>query len=115
MGYYARSFQEMVQPWLNDGWLKAGHRLIELGAQEFFSDVAETRREVGTFLATHGLQPATIDRVLGKDELPHVRPIYEALGIGYASIDVDGAYGSTFFDLNTFATPPAWRVRLHQQ
>jgi len=24
-------------------------------------------------------------------------------------IDVDGAHGSTFFDLNTFATPPDWR------
>src|SRR5512143_854208 len=108
MGYYARSFQDMVQPWLDVGWLKAGHRLIELGAQEFYADTSETRREVGAFLGKHGLRQTAIDEVLGKG-LPQVRPIYEAIGIDYTSIDVDGAHGSMFFDLNTFATPPAWR------
>ena len=34
---------------------------------------------------------------------PSVRAIYEALGVKYQSIDVDGADGSTFFDLNSAA------------
>jgi hypothetical protein len=37
-----------------------------------------------------------------------VDAIYAALGIEYLAIDVDGACGSTFFDLNTFAAPAAW-------
>jgi hypothetical protein len=31
------------------------------------------------------------------------------VGIDYVSIDVDGAHDSTFFDLNTFSAPSAWR------
>lgn len=37
-----------------------------------------------------------------------VAEMYATLGINYASIDVDGARGSTFFDLNTFAVPHEW-------
>jgi hypothetical protein len=103
MGYFPRSYQIIVQPWLDAGWLKPGHRLMEFGAQEFYSEVEETRREVGAFLRGRGLP----ESVLG-DGLPQVRAIYEAMGIDYTSIDVDGTHGSIYFDLNTFATPAKW-------
>lgn len=108
MGYGARSFPDFVQLWLDAGWLRAGQRLLEMGAQEFFADAGDVRREIGAFLAKHGLPQRAIDKALGNG-LPQVRPIYEALGISYTAIDVDGAHGSTFFDLNTSATPAAWR------
>ena len=107
MGYFPRSYQVIVQPWLDAGWLKSGHRFMEFGAQEFYSEVEETRREVGGFLQGRGLPADVVEGVLGNG-LPQVRAIYEALGIDYTSIDVDGAQGSIYFDLNTFATPPEW-------
>jgi hypothetical protein len=97
----------IVQPWLDAGWLKPGHRFMEFGAQEFYSDVEETRREVGAYLRGREMPQDVVDAVIGEG-LPQVRAIYEAMGIDYTSIDVDGAHGSIYFDLNTFATPPKW-------
>jgi hypothetical protein len=110
MGYTALYFQHAVQLWFDRGWLKPqqGQRIIEFGAQEFFADPAETQREVGDFLSRHGASQNAIATVLGNG-LPKVDAIYAAMGIDYLSIDVDGAHGSTFFDLNTFGAPPAWR------
>jgi hypothetical protein len=111
MGYTAHYFQHAVQLWFDRGWLKPqqGQRLIEFGAQEFFADdLAEVHHEVGGFLTRHGASEAAIETVLG-NSLPKVDAIYAAMGIDYLSIDVDGAHGSTFFDLNTFGAPPAWR------
>jgi hypothetical protein len=110
MGYTALYFQHAVQFWFDKGWLapQRGQRIVEFGAQEFFADAADTRREVGAFLGRHGASAETISSVLGA-ELPQVDAIYEAVGIDYLSIDVDEAHGSTFFDLNTFEAPAAWR------
>jgi hypothetical protein len=104
MGYTAHYFQHAVELWLERGWLKPGHRLIEFGAQEFFADAAEAFHGVSNFLGRHGASMPS----LARGELPQVGAIYAALGIDYLSIDVDGAHGSTFFDLNTFAAPTAW-------
>src|SRR5260370_15966445 len=108
MGYTAHYFQHAVQLWLERDWLRRGQRLIEFGAQEFFADATEAHRGVGDFLVRHGASQDTISTVLG-DGLPKVEAIYAALGIDYLSIDVDGAHGSTFFDLNTYGAPAEWR------
>jgi hypothetical protein len=108
MGYTAYYFQHAVQFWFDMGWLKPQQRLIDFGSQEFFADPALTRREVEAFLNSHGVPQDTITTVLG-DGFPKVEAVYAAVGIDYMSIDVDSAYGSTFFDLNTFAAPPEWR------
>jgi len=108
MGYTAHYFQHAVQLWFERGWLKPGQRLIEFGAQEFFADPTETQRGVGDFLVAHGASPAAIVKIL-ENGLPKVDAIYAAMGIDYLAIDVDDAHGSTFFDLNTFGAPPAWR------
>jgi hypothetical protein len=93
MGYGPLYFPIHVQGWLDGGWLKPGHALMDFGAQEFNSGPCDS-----AFLHKHGL-PASAT----------IREIYETLGIKYHSIDVDGAHGSTFFDLNTGAQAPAWR------
>jgi hypothetical protein len=103
MGYSAFYFQHAVQGWLDAGWLKPGGRLIDFGSQEFSADPAETRQAVTEFLCRHG-----VDLKPGQ-ALPSIKSIYAAAGITYTAIDVDGARESTFFDLNTFATPPDWR------
>jgi hypothetical protein len=103
MGYTAFYFQHAVQHWFDEEWLKPGQRLIDFGSQEFFSDPAETRYAVTEFLRRQGL-----DLEPG-EPLPSVKSIYAAAGIAYTAIDVDGAHGSTFFDLNTSATPSDWR------
>jgi SAM-dependent methyltransferase len=109
MGYNAFAFKLQVQPWLDAGWLKPGHLLIEFGAQEFnHPDTLELHRELSAFLAALGVAADRIKTALG-DELPSVPAIYEALGVKYYSIDVDGAHGSTFFDLNSAAPPAYWR------
>ncbi len=108
MGYSALYFPHAVQTWLNHDWLKSGQRLIDFGAQEFFADPAETRLEVGGFLHHRGVPAAKIEALL-RDGFPKVVEVYAAIGVDYLSIDVDGAHGSTFFDLNTFASPPEWR------
>ena len=92
MGYSPLYFPCHVQGWLEAGWLKPGQALMDFGAQEFDSGPCD-----GAFLRTHGLPDnATI------------REVYEKLGIKYHSIDVDGAHGSTFFDLNSQAPPADW-------
>jgi hypothetical protein len=108
MAYNHAYFRFQVQAWLDAGWLKPGHKLIEFGSQEFHSDLEETRREIATFLGKHGLAPTVIEGVLGTG-FPQIHLIFGMLGIEYSSIDVDGARGSAFFDLNTFATPPEWQ------
>jgi len=107
MGYYARSFQDMVQPWLDAGWLRPRNRLIEMGAQEFYADPDEVRREVSGFLEGRGIGQRQIADTLGTG-MPLIRRIYEALDVQYDAIDVDGAHGSTFFDLNAQRPPPGW-------
>lgn len=107
MGYNHTYFGHAVQAWLDAGWLGKGKRIIEFGAQEFFSDPKETREHVRAFLMKNGFDPVVADGVIGK-HLPKVQLIYEMLGIGYTAIDVDNALGSVFFDLNTFTTPPEW-------
>jgi hypothetical protein len=107
MGCNAYFFRHAVQLWLDAGWLKPQHSLIDFGAQEFFADPADVRREVRDFLNRNGASPDRIVAVLG--EGPEVGAIYTALDINYTSIDVDGTRGSTFFDLNTSQAPPEWR------
>ena len=107
MGYNHEYFPFSVQDWMNRGWLTPGHRLIEFGAQEFFSEPDETCRITRAFLIKNGVDSTVADGVVGK-KLPSVAVIYEVLGIDYTSVDVDGAFGSTFFDLNAFAVPPEW-------
>ena len=99
MGYNQFYFLHLVQSWFDAGWLKPQQRLMEFGAQEFHSDLQETRREVGNFLSKHGLAPTVIGGVIGKG-FPRIHLVYDMLGIEYSSIDVDGAHGSVFFDLN---------------
>jgi hypothetical protein len=107
MGYSHKYFSGNVQAWLDAGWLGKGQRLIEFGAQEFFSDPEETRREVHEFLTSHGYDPLVADGIVG-GRLPRVHLVYEMLGIEYTAIDVDDALGSTFFDLNTHTVPEEW-------
>lgn len=107
MGYDHSYFSGWVHQWLAAGWLAKGHRLIEFGAQEFFAEPEATRCDVRQVLVDHGYDPVVADGIIGSG-LPKVRSIYEALGIDYTAIDVDGACGSTFFDLNTHAAPSEW-------
>src|SRR3981081_722787 len=74
------AFPHRVQAWLDAGWLKPGHVLIDFGAQEFYSSVAEVHREIGAFLSEHGLSGDRVRGILGNG-LPQVRTIYEALRI----------------------------------
>ena len=98
MRYDATTFPNIVQLWLDRGWLQSGHSLIEFGAQEFNEGTeAEICRGLSAFLGR------PIDRV------PEIRTIYEAIGVRYSSIDVDGTHGSTFFDLNSCSPPLYWR------
>jgi hypothetical protein len=104
MGYIPESFSYSVQSWFDAGWLQPGHKLIEFGAQEFYCDPSETTAKVSAFLKCKGLLDDKIDALLANGP-PSVGAIYEAIGIRYFSIDVDGAHGSTFFDLNSSAPP----------
>lgn len=108
MGYQADYFRAHVSTWMNEGWLPSGGRIIEFGAQEFYSDEEETRSNVRMFLSDRGCPGTAIDEVLSSSPLS-IAAIYRALGIDYTSIDVDGRYGSTYFDLNCFAPPLKWR------
>jgi hypothetical protein len=107
MGYTALYFQHAVQFWFDRGWLKPGQRLIDFGSQEFFADPVETTRAVTAFLGQHGVSADTIKAPINRGGA--LKAIYAAVGIDYASIDVDGAHGSEFFDLNSFEAPPKWR------
>ena len=98
MGYDATTFPKVVQSWLDRGWLQSGHSLIEFGAQEFYEG---TEADICSGLTAFLGRP--IDRV------PEIRTVYEAIGVKYSSIDVDGTHGSTFFDLNSCSPPLYWR------
>ena len=108
MGYTAEYFPTHVARWLDEGWLFPGARLIEFGAQEFYCDPQAAREQTRAFLLARGKTPAEAEAAIGGSGTPAVAGVYRALGIDYVAIDVDEAYGSTFFDLNTFAPPPEW-------
>jgi hypothetical protein len=107
MGYSTYYFSHSVERWLDAGWLKPGHHLMDFGAQEFYVDNEETRREIGVFLRRRELSQEAIDALL--QDGPKVGAIFAAFGVRYTAIDVDGAPGSKFFDLNTSAPPLYWR------
>ena len=108
MGYAAEYFPTHVARWLDEGWLFPGARLIEFGAQEFYCDPQAAREQTRAFLSTRGKSPAEIEAAIGRSGSVSVASAYRALGVDYVAIDVDETYGSTFFDLNTFAPPPEW-------
>jgi SAM-dependent methyltransferase len=110
MGYAADYFSAEVDHWLNEGWLKPGSRLIEFGGQEFYCDRDEAGRHIEQFLRRRGMPEERIKAAIGTNEKLSIAAVYRALGIDYSSIDVDGKYGSTFFDLNSFAPPLEWRA-----
>jgi SAM-dependent methyltransferase len=108
VGYSAEYFSTHVARWLDERWLFPGARLLEFGAQEFYCDPQAAREHTRAFLLARGKSAAEIDAAIGRSGKFPVANVHRALGIDYVAIDVDGAYGSTFFDLNTFAPPPAW-------
>jgi SAM-dependent methyltransferase len=108
VGYNAEYFPNHVARWLDEGWLFPGARLIEFGAQEFYCEPQAARERTRAFLLARGKTPAEADTVVGRDGTILVAEVYRALGVDYVAIDVDETYGSTFFDLNTFAPPPEW-------
>jgi SAM-dependent methyltransferase len=108
VGYSAEYFSRHVARWLDERWLFPGARLIEFGAQEFYCDPQAARDHTRAFLVARGKSVTEIDAAIGRSGTFPVANVYRALGIDYLAIDVDEAYGSTFFDLNTFAPPPEW-------
>jgi SAM-dependent methyltransferase len=108
VGYSAEYFAVHVARWLDEGWLFPGARFIEFGAQEFYCDPQAAREHSRAFLLARGKSPAEAETAVGRGGPVPVAGVYRALGIDYVAIDVDGSYGSTFFDLNTFAPPPEW-------
>jgi SAM-dependent methyltransferase len=109
MGYTVDYFSFPVESWLDQGWLKRGARLIDFGAQEFYCEPAAARASVRAFLERRGLDDEAIARAAGGEGKVLVADVYRAIGIDYLAIDVDESYGSTFFDLNSFAPPIEWR------
>jgi SAM-dependent methyltransferase len=110
MGYAADYFPTHVAAWIDQGWLPKDSRLIDFGAQEFYCDPEDARRGCATFLRRRGVSVDQITSAVGTDGKVSVERIYRAIGIDYLAIDVDEAYGSTFFDLNAFAPPIKWRA-----
>jgi SAM-dependent methyltransferase len=108
LGYSAAYFPAHVARWLDQGWLFAGARLIEFGAQEFYCDPDAAREQTRAFLQARGKSVAEIADAIGRSGTFPVANVYRALGVDYCAIDVDAKYGSIFFDLNTFAPPPDW-------
>jgi SAM-dependent methyltransferase len=108
LGYNAEYFSTHVARWLDEGWLFAGARLIDFGAQEFYCDPQTAREHTRAFLVARGKTPAEIEAAIGSSGTIPVAEVYRAVGVDYVAIDVDEAYGSTFFDLNTFAPLPEW-------
>lgn len=104
MAYTGISLRDHFTVWLAQGWIRGGANFMDFGAQEFSSGADDTRRAIGELLAAHGIDEGTARRALGSG-MPKVRDVFRALGVAYYSIDVDGADGSTFFDLNSFAPP----------
>jgi SAM-dependent methyltransferase len=110
MGYPADFFAAHVDTWIDAGWLPASGRLIDFGAQEFYCDQDQARGSSAAFLRRHGVPEDRITSAVGTDGKVSVAKIYRAIGIDYLAIDVDEAYGATFFDLNAFAPPIGWRA-----
>ncbi len=110
MGYVADYFEATVESWLQAGWLPAGGRLIEFGAQGFDGDQAEARRRTEQFLRSHGIAETQIQDICAPSKPLRVAEVYAAIGIDYAAIDVEEAPGSRLFDLNSFAPPVEWRA-----
>jgi SAM-dependent methyltransferase len=108
VGYSAAYFPSHVARWLDQGWLFAGARLIEFGAQEFYCDPDAAREQTRAFLLARGKSAAEIADTIGRSGTFPVANVYRALGVDYCAIDVDAKYGSIFFDLNTFAPSPDW-------
>jgi SAM-dependent methyltransferase len=108
VGYSAEYFPSHVARWLDQGWLFAGARLIEFGAQEFYCDSDAAREQTRAFLLARGKSAAEIADAIGRNGTFPVANVYRALGVDYYAIDVDAKYGSIFFDLNTFAPPANW-------
>jgi hypothetical protein len=107
MGCSALYFSDRVQSWLWLGWLKSGNLFLDFGAQEFNADDADTRRELRAFLRKQQVSQYTIDAAL--QGALRVSNIFEAIGVRYTAVDVDGSHGSKFLDLNTSQPPASWR------
>jgi hypothetical protein len=108
MGYSALYFGHRVHEWLRDGWLRPGDHLLDFGAQEFYTLDAKTRHEVTAFLQKQHVAQENIDALVQNDDLS-VRAIFKAFAVQYSSVDVDGAHGSAFLDLNSSEPPAYWR------
>jgi len=65
MGLSTAYFSWNVQAWLDVGWLKLGSVFIDFGAQEFYADAAELRRELDSFLRKHGVAQVRIAAAVG--------------------------------------------------
>ena len=109
MAYSGTGLRDHFTTWLAQGWIRGGENFMDFGAQEFASGADETRQAIGELLAAHGIDEGTARRALGSG-MPQVSDVFRALGITYYSIDVDGAHGSAFFDLNSFAPPDYWHA-----
>jgi SAM-dependent methyltransferase len=107
MGYREHAFTETVDGWIANGWLRPGDRMIEFGAQEIVADTQAARATIQRYLVDKNVTPQRIAVVLGAG-MPEIAAVYEAIGIRYLSIDVDGSHGAAFFDLNTQKAPPDW-------
>jgi SAM-dependent methyltransferase len=109
MGYGPEYFAGAVSNWIENKWLPLHGRIVEFGAQEFYCDQDEARGATEKFLRARGISDEAIRMALPKGEPVAVSKVYRALGIDYLAIDVDRAFGSQFYDLNTFAPAPNWR------
>src|SRR5439155_21413870 len=105
MGSVPQYFEVHTATWLAHGWLPTGGRLLDYGAQELMGGPDVISTFVERFLKVHG---ASAEGCIGPDGRYRVAKIFEAIGIRYTAIDVDGQFGSTFFDLNTEAPPLEW-------
>lgn len=103
MGYSPHYFTSYVQDWLAQGWLPEGGKLMDFGSQAFDGDPVDTCREMTAFLHARGHSQADVAALIPSNGVPVVADIYRAIGIDYHSIDVDGARGAEYFDLNCFA------------
>jgi len=108
MGYAPDYFSAHVASWMRDGLLPQGGRLIDFGAQEFHGDPDAARARTREFLASRGTSETEVTAAIGRRGKLEVASVYRAIGIDYVAIDVDGAHGSSFLDLNTCAPPPQW-------
>lgn len=113
MGYAPSYFSAHVAKWLRERWLRRDSKIIEFGAQEFSGDIRESRQDIAHFLRSHGVEEACINEIADPNRPLLVSEIYRSLGVEYTAIDVDGAFGSLFFDLNSGRPPDEWRGAFH--